>query len=231
MPEDIRQNWLPLDGQSVPHLFQFTRYPPQNMFYSNYPDLSQLLHGEKVTNFHPQNLLQLGPPPPQLSDHYKTAIRAAPFTVHSLTLVPTSGYPIKVPIWILDYWQEMQRAMGYQRDWKRVLVWLREVSKSRSMVEICDQVIAGLSYFPWNGGNCSVHDMVSLLTDSWLSNFHINYALTKISHHYHNYYGAEASNCHIFLPVSMLYRGVSIMDMQQTRPTSLWRLKTYLWPY
>jgi len=213
LPEDIRQDWLPLDGQSVPHLFQFTRYPPQNMVYSNYPDLSQLLHRERVTNFHPQNLLQLGPPPPQLSDHYRTAIRAAPFTIHSLTLVPTSGYPIRVPVWILDYWQEIRRAMGYQHDWKRVLVWLREVSESRSMVEICDQVMAGLSYFPWNGGNCSVHDMVSLLTDSWLSDFHIDYALTKISHHYHDCHGAEASNSHIFLSVSMLgliataYRG------------------------
>ena len=55
--------------------------------------------------------------------------------------------------------------------------------------------------------------MTSLLTDSWLSDFHIDHALIKISHQYHNHYGAEASGHHIFLPVSILglitkaYRG------------------------
>ena len=148
LPENIRQNWLLLDGQSVPHLFQFTQYPPQNVLYSNHPNFSQLLHEEGVTNFHPENLLQLGPPPQQLSECYSTAIKGAQFPVHSFTLIPTSGHPLRVPIWILDYWQEICCAMGYRHDWKRVLVWLREVSKSRSMAGICDQVMAGLSYFP-----------------------------------------------------------------------------------
>ena len=81
------------------------------------------------------------------------------------------------------------------------------------MTEICDQVMAGLSCFPWNGANCSVHDMVSLLSDSWLSDFHIDYVLVKISHHYCSNYGAEASSQHVLLPVFELgsivsaYRG------------------------
>ena len=69
------------------------------------------------------------------------------------------------------------------------------------MTEICDQVIAGLLCFPWNGANCSVHDMVSLLSDLWLSDFHIDYVLAKISHHYCSHYGVEATNHHVFLPV------------------------------
>jgi hypothetical protein len=174
------------------------------MLYLSHPNLSPLLHEEGVTSFHPENLLQLGPPPPQYSKAYQTAIKAASFPVQSLTVVLTSGHPVRVPIWILDYWQEIQRAMGYRYDWKRALVWLRGVSRSESMVGICNQVMAGLSYFPWNGGNSSVHDVVSLLTDSWLSDFHIDQALIQISHHYHGCYGAGASNRHIFLPVSML---------------------------
>jgi len=48
LPEDIKQHWIPLDGQSVPHLFQFPHYPPQHILYHNYQDLSQQLHGEKL---------------------------------------------------------------------------------------------------------------------------------------------------------------------------------------
>ena len=50
------------------------------------------------------------------------------------------------------------------------------------VVEICDSVMAGLPYFPWNGGNCTVHNMNLLLTSSSLSDFHIESTLTKISH-------------------------------------------------
>ena len=69
------------------------------------------------------------------------------------------------------------------------------------MIGICDEVMTSLSYFPWNGANCSVHDMVSLLSNSWLSDYHIDSVLTKISQCYLHHYGAEASSCHTFLPV------------------------------
>ena len=70
------------------------------------------------------------------------------------------------------------------------------------MVEICDQVMAGLSYFPWHGGKCTVHDMASILSGSWLSDFHIDHTLEKISKCHCEYYGAEASGRHKFLTVS-----------------------------
>jgi len=69
------------------------------------------------------------------------------------------------------------------------------------MTEICDQVMAGLSCFPWNGANCSVHDMTSLLSDSWLSDFHIDYFLKKTPHRYCSAYGAEASNLLVLLSI------------------------------
>ena len=222
LPEDIKQNWIPLDGQPVPHLFQFTQYPPQHMLYHDYHDLSQQLHEEAI-NFQPHTLLKLGPPSLQLSNRYQAAIKAASHPIHSFTLAPISGHPVRLPIWVLDYWREIRHAMKYRDDWKGALIWLKEISRSEliaktcdqiivltwlwgissseSMTEICDQVMAGLSFFPWNGANCSVHDMVSLLSDSWLSDFHIDYVLTKISHHHCSYYGVETSNRHIFLPV------------------------------
>ena len=221
-PEDIKKHWMPLDGKSVPHLFHFTQYPPQPMPYHDYHDLSQQLH-EEVTNLQPHTLLNLNPPSLQLSDKFQAAIRVASHPIHSFTLTPISGHPVRLPIWVLDYWREIRHAVGYQNDWKRALIWLRETSRlgpitnicnqviiltwlrgiyrSKAMTEICDQVIAGLLCFPWNGANCSVHDMVSLLSDSWLSDFHIDYVLTKISHHYCSHYGVEATNHHVLLPV------------------------------
>jgi hypothetical protein len=201
LPEDIKHEWIPLDGLSVPHLFQFTRYPPQHMLYYEPPSLVQLLHEERVTNFDFGTLLQLGPPSPKLSDMYKAAIKGATLSIHSFTLVPVSGHSVRLPIWVLDYWREMKRAMGYRQNWKDVLEWLRGVSKSESMRGICDQVLAGLSCFPWNGSNCTVHDMASLLTESYLSDFHIDYALAKIFHHYQNHYAVNIANHHTFLTV------------------------------
>jgi hypothetical protein len=201
LPVNIKQDWIPLDGQSVPHLFQFTRYPPQGMVYHNHPNLSPLLHEGRVANFEPHTLLQLGLPPQPLCDSYKAAMRTASHPIHSFTLIPISGHPVRLPIWVLDYWREIRHAMGYRDDWKTVLEWLRRLLGPESMVEICDQIMAGLSCFPWNGGHCSVRGMVSLLTESYLSDFHIDYALTKISHRHHDHYGIEVSSRHVFLAV------------------------------
>jgi hypothetical protein len=201
LPEDIKQSFIPLDGLPVPHLFSFTKYPPLAMPYYDHLDFSELLHGEELTGFNPDTLLQYGPPPQNLSEKYKVAIKAASHAVHSFALVPLSGDPVRFPVWVLDYWREIRRAVEYRRDWKGSLVWLRGMSQSESMIGICEQVMAGLSCFPWNGNNCSVHDMVSILSNSWLSDFHIDYVVMKMSNRFQAHYGAEASSHHIFLPV------------------------------
>jgi len=136
LPKDIKENWIPLDGESVPHLFQFNQYPPQPMVYHHYHDLSQHLHEEEVTHFQPHTLLELGPPPTKLSDIYQAAVKAASYPVHSFTLVPISGDPVRLPIWVLDYWREIRRAVGYRQDWKKVLIWLRENSRSGSIFNL-----------------------------------------------------------------------------------------------
>ena len=46
--------------------------------------------------------------------------------------------------------------------------------------------------------------MAILLSDSWLSDFHIDYTFTKITHHHHTYCGAEASSHHVLLLVFYL---------------------------
>ena len=113
LPENIKQDWILFNGQSVPHLFQFTQYPSQDKLYYDYTNLGHLLHEDNVTNFEPHTLLQLGPPPSKLSDCYKTAIKVTSLPIHSFTLVLTSGPVVKLPIWVVDYWWEIKQPMGY----------------------------------------------------------------------------------------------------------------------
>jgi hypothetical protein len=129
LPEGIKKYWIPLDGESIPHLLFFTQYPPPRMQYYHPHDLNQLLHGEDVIDFNPNTLLTHGLPPVNLSEGYQAAIKAVPHTIHSFTLIPLSGNPVKLPTWVLDYWREIRRAMGYQHEWKKAIMWLREVSR------------------------------------------------------------------------------------------------------
>ena len=83
------------------------------------------------------------------------------------------------------------------------------------MVPICDQVMAGLSCFPWNGSNCSVHDMELLLTNSSLTDFHIESTLMKISHH-QDLHGVPFSDHHAFLPPFVLESIISAYKSLRT---------------
>lgn len=220
LPEEIKQHWIPLDGQPVSHLFQFTRYPPQSMVYQEYHAFSNLLHEEGVINFEPSALLQIGPPLSNLSDKYKAAIKATSSPILSFTLVSITGHTVKLPVWVLDYWREINRPMEYRCSWKKVLVWLREISQSESMVKICEQVMAGLSCFPWNGSNCTVHDMELLLTTSSLSDFHIDSTLTQIFQ-YCDHAGARISDHHTFLPYTDLNSIITAYEKSHTGLTGI----------
>ena len=46
--------------------------------------------------------------------------------------------------------------------------------------------------------------MASILTDSWLSDFHIDHIIMKFSNCYCDHYGPEASSHHVFLSVMHL---------------------------
>jgi hypothetical protein len=129
LPEGIKQDWLPLNGQSVPHLFKFIRYPPQEVSYHNPPDLRPLLHQEGVSDFNPAILPQLSPPPSQVAERYTAAITAARKPIASFTMVPISGHSVTLPTWVLHYWREIKCAMGYRQSWKEVLKWLEGFSR------------------------------------------------------------------------------------------------------
>ena len=88
--------------------------------------------------------------------------------------------------------------------------------------------MAGISCFPWNGGNCSVHDMVIFFFDSWLSDFHIDFTLQNISHNYGDHYGAEASDQHVLLPVFDINSIVSAYGSHQKHGRAVEKSKNLL---
>ena len=119
LPEEIKNHWIPLDGESVPHLLHLTQYPPKRTHYHHPHNLAQILHKEDVTNFNPNTLLTLGLLPVGLTEGYQAAIKATSHPTHTFTVVPFSGYPVNLSTCVLDYWREIRHAMGYQHDWKK----------------------------------------------------------------------------------------------------------------
>ena len=129
LPEEIKNHWIPLDGEAIPHLLYFTQYPPQCMQYHHPHNFTQLLCEEDITNFSPNTLLTLGLPQVDPTEGYQAAIKAIPHPIHSFTVIPFYGNPVTLPTWVLDYWREIGCAMGYQNDWKKAIIWLREASR------------------------------------------------------------------------------------------------------
>ena len=99
-------------------------------------------------------------------------------------------------------------------------MWLKHNSQSESMVEICEQAMVGLSYFPWNGSNCTVHDMELLLTSSSLSDFHIDSTLTTIFQRC-DHTGARLSDHHTFLPYTDLNSIIAAYEKSHTGRTEI----------
>lgn len=101
-------------------------------------------------------------------------------------------------------------------------MWLRDTSQSESMAGICEQVMAGLSYFPWNGSSCTVRDMELLLTTSSLSDFHIDSTLKRIFQ-YHDLDGVRLSDHHTFLSYTDLDSIIAAYDKSHTGKTAFKR--------
>jgi len=184
-----------------------------------------MLHEADIPDFDYNILLQLGTPvDSSVSKAYQDAIRSAKHPVHSVTLTPSPGAltpspgtltpppryqgPVVLPVWIFDYWREIQLAASYQEQWKAALVWLQSHSKSPTAAEHCQQLLMALSFFPWSGNNASVQDITSLLSrsppKSYLSSFHIDHAIKSISKQHQDLHGPKVSGRHIFVTVDTL---------------------------
>jgi hypothetical protein len=211
IPPDIWKNWLPIQGKSVFHLLQFDQFPANKTHYLVPPDLTPMLHEADIPDFDYATLLQLGPPViPSVSMAYQEAIRTAQHLVNSVTLTPSPllGEPVRLPVWVFDYWREIELAASYQVEWRAALEWLESYSKSPEATGFCQKLLMALSFFSWSGHNTSVKDITSLLSGSppksYLSDFHIDHTIKQISKHHQDLHGPKVSGRHIITTVGIL---------------------------
>ena len=211
LPPKILEDWLPIKNKCVFHLFEFDRYPVSRIHYLTPPDLGPVLHKEEILNFDYGTLLQLGLPEDSSTlEKYQAVIGSTQDTISSVTLRPHPGLgkPITLPVWIFDYWREMELAIGYWEEWRTALVWLRSQSESPTTSGRCQELLMALSFFPWSGNNASVKHITSLLSqsdpESYLRSFHIDHIIGSISMQYQESHKLEVPGRHIFMTVDAL---------------------------
>jgi hypothetical protein len=186
-------------------------YPVNKLEYVIPPDFTLVLHEDSILGFSYPTLPQLSLPiNTSLPETYQAAAKLAKHPVHSVTLMPQSGLgdPITLPIWVFNYWREIRLAMLYRSQWKAALVWLQSYSGFSETTDYSQKVLMALSFFPWSGNNASVKDITSLLaedsSESYLSSYHIDHMIERISASYRNLYGPEVSKRHIMTTVDIL---------------------------
>ena len=211
IPSDIVRDWLPTSNEAVQHLFVFDRYPSGKRHYFKPPDLAPLLHDHSILGFNPTTLLQLGPPTdPSISKAYRDAIRSAAHPVHSVSLFLDPAFEdlVKMPVWIFDYWGEIQSAMSYRADWETALVWLHSHSESPVTAGRCHELMMALSFFPWSGNNIAVENIATLFAsssqDCRLASFHTDYVVGHMSNQHRERYGVEVSGRHVLVGMDIL---------------------------
>ena len=215
LPPGVINDWLPIRGESVFHLFVFNKYPANKTNYMMPPDFAPVLHEEVVMDFDYDTLPHLGlPVNPSVTEAYQAAIKSAKHLVHSITLIPHpgSGESLTLPTWIFHYWREIGLAALYQEQWKTALVWLQQYSELPMTANYCQELLMALSFFPWSGGRVSIKDIAYLLSEgppkSYLSDFHINYVTEQISGQHQDLRGPEFSRCNI-LTTSYLLESIT----------------------
>lgn len=211
LPPDVLNGWLPIRGKPVFHLFKFSQYPANKTNYTIPCDFIPVLHEDVIMDFDYTTLPQLGPPVnSSVKKAYQAAIKLAKHPVHLITLTPYPGPgdPVTVPTWIFHYWREIESAASYLEQWKAALMWLQLYSELPVTAGRCQEVLMALSFFPWSGNNASVKDITSLFSKrvprSYLSDFHINYMIERISGQHQDLRGPEFSGRHILATTYLL---------------------------
>lgn len=97
---------------------------------------------------------------------------------------------LRLPLWVLRFWRNINRAVSKQREWAVAVGWLNSLIKNRTTnknSERAAQVLATLEHLVWTqywhaiGGGVSVTGLASLLAkNSWLTTDHINAAIYHV---------------------------------------------------
>jgi len=232
IPSHIRKQWLPAANEAVRHLFTFSHYPSHETHYLKPVDLALVLHEHSILGFNPATLLQFGrPTDPSITKLYQDAIKSAKHPVYSVTLAlhPMLKESVTLPVWIFDYWREIEIALSYRTKWEAALVWLRPYLESPVVAAQCQTLMTALSFFPWSGNNVSVENINAIFSSSppncYLKSFHIDYMVGQMSMQYQELYGLNVSGRHVFANMDVFG---TIVKFYGTRRTPI-KAGDHLW--
>ena len=209
LPQAIVDEWLPNEDESVLSLFQkFNKYPPHPSHYILPSNLQLALHQDAAQPFNYESLLTIPPPAlPSVSKAYQDAIKESSHPILSATFYPYPGDPIKLPVWIFAYWAEIRRIVDTRKQWKVALTWVQKHTTSPLAMELCYNLLLGLSSLSWSRGAAYTCDITPLLSDSsaesYLSSFHIDHIIAQTEAQYKAQYSSNQTNHHIFANVDL----------------------------
>ena len=208
MPQVIIDEWLPNEDESVLFLFQeFNQYPLHPSHYILPSNLQSVLHQDGIQSFNYQSLLTIGPPVlPSIPKVYQNAIKKSQYPIHSVTLRPYYGDPVRLPAWVFDYWVEIGHAVDIRKQWKVALIWVSGYSTLPMAMGLYYQLLLGFSSLSWLHSAAYTGDITPLLSsspvESHLSSFHIDYVIAQIKAQHGKTYGASIIDHHIFVIVN-----------------------------
>jgi hypothetical protein len=181
--EVVKIEWLPNEQKLVLSLFwEFICYPPRPIHYILPTNFKSVLHQAPIQGFDYGDLLNIPPPAiSNISKVYQDKIKKSKFPIHSVTLQPHQGTPITLPAWIFHYWVEIRRVVGIRQQWKIALAWVKEYSTVPQAMDLCHNLLLGLSCFSWSHGAAYNKDITPLLsnssTESFLNSYHIDHMI------------------------------------------------------
>ena len=126
----------------------------------------------------------------------------------SVTLQPQHSDPIVLPAWIFAYWAEIGRVADIQKQWKTAMTWVQRTSALPPAMNLCQNLLLGLSSFSsshWAAYTCELTSLLSSSSEeSYLSSFHIDHMIWQTRDQYKAQHSPEIANCHIFATVHKL---------------------------
>jgi hypothetical protein len=207
LPQAVIDNFLPNENKSILYLFQeYNKYPPHPSHYILPTNFNSFLHPTPVQEFDHQTLLQVPPPMlPGFSKSYQDAIKVSGSPTLSVTLQPQHSDPVTLPVWIFDYWVEIERVVKLRKQWKVAFTWVQSYSMLLPSAEICQSLLLGLSSFSWSHHAAYTRDITPLLSnsgmESFLNSFQIDHMVGRVGTEYEAQHGVDQAKHHIFATV------------------------------
>ena len=172
IPPDIRKAILPPDSLSPHHLIHFQI--PNNtlpIVLSNNPQVFSRTVSHIVNATSATVLWSFHVPQPEDLERLKIIATEGGLTGHVSIEYPTlHSNPLKIPLWVLTFWEELLRTCNGRDEWRSAIEWLRGKYAYRTLKILKD--------LPWNARlpmcrGCTTLNLAGFCSTDWLSSQHM----------------------------------------------------------